>query len=111
MRRGLPHLYCTNIQYFIMNDSALPGYALFIPKLTRPCWTCEHWSGYIAGGDRTAVCLQPGAEHVRPAAIVGCAFWVRAIGLDELTDAACDELVRQFQPEYPYPKRPTTLRG
>ncbi|TOY77196.1 hypothetical protein DIJ61_07255 [Burkholderia pseudomallei] len=111
MQRDLLCLYCIKIQYCIMDNSALPGHALFMPKLTKPCWTCEHWSGYIAGGDRTAVCSQPGAEHVRSTAIVGCAFWVRAIGLDDLTDEACDDLVRQFQPEYQYPKRSRSLRG
>lgn len=95
----------------MMNDSATQGYGLSIPKLTKPCWTCEHWSGYIAGGDRTAVCFQPGAEHVRATAIRGCVFWVRAVGLDELTNEACDELVQRFQPEYPYPKRQRPLRG
>jgi hypothetical protein len=47
---------------------------------------------------------------VRAIAVSGCAFWVRAIGLDELTDEECDALVQLFQPEYPYPKRPCALR-
>ncbi|WP_431823124.1 hypothetical protein [Burkholderia sp. F1] len=95
----------------MMDDSATQGHGLFIPKLKKPCWTCEHWSGYIAGSDRTAVCFQPGAEQVRSTAINGCAFWVHAIGLDELMNEACDELVRRFQPEYQYPKRRCPLRG
>ncbi|RBJ77487.1 hypothetical protein C3L29_030820 [Pseudomonas sp. MWU12-2534b] len=90
--------------------SERPGYGLFTPKLDGPCWTCEHWSGYIAGSDRTAVCFQPGSEHVRAIAVSGCAFWVRAIGLDELTDAQCDALVQEFQPQFPYPKRPRAMR-
>ncbi|WP_412022664.1 hypothetical protein [Burkholderia cepacia] len=42
---------------------------------------------------------------MRAIAVSGCAFWVRAIGLDQLTNAECDALVQRFQPEYPYPKR------
>lgn len=93
-----------------MMGSERPGYGLFQPKLDGPCWTCEHWSGYIMGSDRTAVCFQPGAEHVRAIAVSGCAFWVRAIGLDELTDAQCDAFVQQYRPEYPRPKRPLWQR-
>jgi hypothetical protein len=74
-------------------------------ELTRPCWTCEHWSGYIAGSDRSAVCFLPGAEHVRAIAVSGCAFWIRATGLDELTNAQCDAFVQDYQPQFPYKKR------
>lgn len=32
-----------NIQVFMMDDCATQGYGLFIPKLTRPCWTCVRY--------------------------------------------------------------------
>ncbi|MBO7758209.1 hypothetical protein [Burkholderia pseudomallei] len=91
-------------------DTERPGYGLFTPQPTRPCWTCEHWSGYIAGSDRSAVCFLPGSEHVRAIAVSGCAFWVRATGIDELTNAQCDAFVQEYQPEYPYRRRSRASR-
>ncbi|KVD61917.1 hypothetical protein WI87_09710 [Burkholderia ubonensis] len=32
-----------NIQVFMMDDCATQGYGLFIPKLTKPCWTCVRY--------------------------------------------------------------------
>lgn len=87
-----------------------PGHGLFTPQLTRPCWTCEHWSGYIAGSPRSAVCFHPNAMHVCAIAVQGCAFWVRAVGLDDLTDAQCDAFVQEFEPQYPYRKRSRATR-
>ncbi len=51
------------------------------------------------------MCFLPGAEHVRAIAVSGCAFWIRATGLDELTNAQCDAFVQDYQPQFPYKKR------
>ncbi|KVT88513.1 hypothetical protein WK59_07330 [Burkholderia ubonensis] len=39
-RQRAPYM---NIQVFMMDDCATQGYGLFIPKLTKPCWTCVRY--------------------------------------------------------------------
>ena len=73
------------------------GFGLFIETITRPCWTCEHWSGVAFCDGCHAVCAHPGhAAGVVPRPRHGCAFWTRAIGLDDLDEAECDRLAHQF---------------
>ncbi|KUZ35288.1 hypothetical protein [Burkholderia territorii] len=73
------------------------GSGLFIEKINHPCWTCEHWSGVAFCGGAHAICMHPGNVNgvvTRPR--LGCAFWKRAIGLDDLDDEACDRLAHRF---------------
>jgi hypothetical protein len=81
------------------------GVGYFVWKPDHSCWTCEHWSGFVSGSTDTAVCSYPGEVRVRAGATYGCVYWVRAVGLDDLTDEACAELVRRFNPEFPYPTK------
>ncbi|MCW3734070.1 hypothetical protein K6Y81_01805 [Burkholderia cenocepacia] len=79
----------------VANDGL--GSGLFIESVDRPCWTCEHWSGVAFCDGSHAICAHPGylnAVAARPR--LGCAFWQRAIGLDDLDDQACDRLAHQF---------------
>lgn len=73
------------------------GLGLFIETIRRPCWTCEHWSGIAFCGGTHAVCVHPGnAAGVVPRPRLGCAYWERAIGLDDLDEVECDRLAHLF---------------
>ena len=73
------------------------GYGIFIETINHPCWTCEHWSGIAFCGGSHAICAHPGhAAGCVPRPRLGCAFWTRAVGLDELDEEACDRLAHQF---------------
>jgi hypothetical protein len=48
----------------------------------RPCWTCEHVAGEIAGGLH-ALCVEGGRKYVQALPARGCVYWLRATGSDD----------------------------
>lgn len=73
------------------------GRGLFLDRIgARPCWTCEHFSPPAICGGSHAICAHPNYPGVVPRPRAGCAFWTRAIGLDELDAEDCDRLAHQF---------------
>lgn len=73
------------------------GRGLFLDRIgDRTCWVCEHWGGVAFCDGSHAICKHPTYEGVVARPRAGCAFWTRAIGLDDLTTEACDQLAHQF---------------
>lgn len=73
------------------------GRGLFLNRLgERPCWICEHWSAVAFCDGSHTYCVHPRHPGVVSRPRAGCAFWTRAIGLDELDAEDCDRLAHQF---------------
>jgi hypothetical protein len=67
-------LHCISIQESVMG---------FQPYgKDRRCRCCEHWGGDVPGTGH-AVCLRFTHKQIQTFGKRGCAFWVRAIGIDE----------------------------
>lgn len=52
------------------------------PAEQQPCWHCEHFSGFVAGGAHAA-CELTGRRRVQATPATGCAFWMRVPGVDD----------------------------
>lgn len=63
---------------------------------SRCCWVCEHWSGVAICQGSHACCGHPRHPGLIGRPRLGCAFFARAVGLDELDAETCDALAHKY---------------
>lgn len=49
----------------------------------RPCWTCQHFGGWLPDNDVNSFCRHPRLSPVVGVPAAGCAFWEREPGTDD----------------------------
>ena len=48
--------------------------------LSKACWRCSHWGGFLFGGLDHSKCSRLGSTPVQASPATGCAFWMSGPG-------------------------------
>jgi len=48
--------------------------------LSRACWRCAHWGGFVHEGADHSSCLRLNASPVQASPAYGCAYWTPGAG-------------------------------
>lgn len=59
------------------------------PNHPGGCWTCTHWKGETSGDYRALICRRRTDPSVSGIPDIGCAYWEREIGADDVVPPPC----------------------